>query len=522
VIRRITVSLTTLVALGCATGVAQQPRAEAAPSLVVLITIDQFRPDYYDRWGQQFTGGLGRLAREGAFFTEAAHDHAITETAPGHASIGTGSFPVHNGIASNFAGVVDPSVTLVDETGIGASPFRLESTGFADWLVRQRADARVVSISTKDRGAILPAGHVRGHVYWYAPSGRFTTSTYYRQALPDWVRRFNDLRLPQSWAGRTWNLLLEESAYPEPDSIPFERNGTDFLFPHVLPQDSVIAPQLLPIFPWIDDLTLGLSLQAVRELRLGTGSGTDFLSISLCGADYIGHSYGPDSRELHDQVLRLDRALGAFLDTLFTLVDHRRVAIALSADHGVAPIPELHGGNASRVSVAPFVSHMRAALRHAGVDTTAFSLGSGALAVDRGALRAAGVDVDSVLRGFVAFARSVPGVRSADFLTELAQRDTVTDHVARRWLHMFAPGGDVQVVATLEPYSIWSYGAVATHGSPWDYDARVPLIFWGQAFAPGRYATPARTVDIAPTLAQALGLVPSERVDGRVLNEALR
>ena len=221
-------------------------------------------------------------------------------------------------------------------------------------------------------------------------------------------------------------------------------------------------------------------------------------------------------------MLVVNRPLGAFLDTLFTLVDQRRVVLALSADHGVGPIPEVHGGDARRVSGVPFVAQMRSALRAAGVDTTAFDFGSGALAVDRGALSAAGVNVDALLAGFTAFARTVPGVRSADFLTELAQRDTVTDHVARRWLHMFAPGGDVEVVVTLEPYSIWSYGAVATHGSPWDYDARVPLIFWGEVFAPGRYASPVRTVDIAPTLAHVLDVARPEQVDGRVVTESLR
>ncbi|HUF66903.1 MAG TPA: alkaline phosphatase family protein [Gemmatimonadaceae bacterium] len=515
--------------LACAPAVST-PSSDAAagasdPALVVLITVDQLRGDYIDRWAHQLTGGLARLAREGAYYPNAFHDHAITETAPGHASLSSGRFPVNTGIAANAVGVYDQSAQLLEDNGPGASPRRFQGTTIADWIAARHPSSRMASVSGKDRGAILPIGRRVADVYWYMPSGRFTTSTYYRAELPAWVREFNARRLPQSWAGRAWTLLLDESAYPEPDSVPAESNGQFFLFPHVVPPDPAAAAQVLPSFPWLDDATLEFALAAVRSLELGRARRTDLLAVSLSATDYIGHRFGPDSRELHDNILRLDRSLGTFFDTLFTLVDQRRVVIALSSDHGVAPLPELagrHGApNARRVMFAPLVSEMRRGLAAAGADSFDVFFGSGALSVNRAELTAAGVNVDSTVSAFGAAAALVPGVAWVTTMEELARRDRSADYIARRWLNMFRPGGEVPLVVTLEPYSIW--GPIpATHGSPHDYDAHVPVIFWGEPFRAGRHDNRVRVVDLAPTLARAARVQPSERVDGRVLVEALR
>jgi predicted AlkP superfamily pyrophosphatase or phosphodiesterase len=515
--------------IGCAAPAVQlSDPPVTGPSLVVLVTVDQLRGDYIDRdlWAHQLTGGLSRLASTGAWFTNAMHDHAITETAPGHASIGSGRHPVNTGIAANTVGVADPANPLVEEPLLGASPVRYQGTSIADWLVARYPSARVFSASGKDRGAILPLGRYRGQVYWYVQSGRFTTSTYYQTQLPRWVRDFNSRRIAASWAGRTWRLLLDESGYPQPDSVPAESFGRGYMFPHAMPDDPAAATQSLFTYPWLDELTLQFALQAVRALQLGQGNRTDLLAISLSGTDYIGHRWGPDSRELHDQVLRMDRALGGFLDTLFTLVDSRRVVIALTGDHGVAPIPEVASAasvapDARRVTFGSVMSEIRGWLHSVGGDTASVSFGSGAFVVDRNRLTAQGVNLDSLRARFMGLARATPGVANVTTIEELATRDTVSDAHARRWLHMFRPGGEVLAVVTLHPYNMW--GSIpATHGTPHDYDAHVPLIFWGEPFRQGRYANRVSTVDLAPTLARAAGVQPLERVDGRVLSEALR
>ena len=297
---------------------AQTPRPAATPqtrpTLVVMFTVDQLLPAYLQRYEPQLTGGLGRLVRGGAVFTNAFQDHGVTETAPGHASTLSGRFPSGTGIVRNTAGVQDPQAPLIGGGGSAASPFRFRGSTLIDWMRTRDPRSRALSVSRKDRGAILPLGRAKQDVYWYAWDGRFTTSTYYRDTLPAWVQRFNARQLPASYAGRSWTLLLPDSAYREVDSVRFESGGKGVVFPHVLRADS-LATGDLPNFPWMDEVTLALALEGVNALNLGRGPQPDLLAVSLSTTDAVGHRYGPDSREIHDQVLRLDRALGVFLDS---------------------------------------------------------------------------------------------------------------------------------------------------------------------------------------------------------------
>src|SRR5947208_15947539 len=194
--------------------VAGPSRPAPKPRLVVVITVDQLRPDYLDRYRPQLKSGLAMLLKQGAVFTEAYHDHAITETAPGHATILSGRWPAHTGILRNLAGVQDSATPLIGVTGTGASPARFRGTAFFDWLKAAEPGARALSVSGKDRGAILPIGRAKQQVYWYV-GGYFTTSRYYAASLPDWVRTFNRRRLPFRAGGATWNLLLPARAYAE-------------------------------------------------------------------------------------------------------------------------------------------------------------------------------------------------------------------------------------------------------------------------------------------------------------------
>ncbi len=507
---------------------AQRPArtADKKPDLVVFITVDQMRPDYFTRFLPQLTGGLGRLYRGGAVFTNAYQDHAITETAPGHSVVGSGRFPVHTGIAMNSAGVNDSTETLVMAPGLGASPKRFRGTTLTDWIRSADPQSRALSVSRKDRGAILPIGKSRASVYWYAPNGTFTTSSYYADTLPSWLRAFNARRRAQSFAGKTWNPILPASAYSERDSVAVENGGNDIAFPHVMTSDTTKELRDLPSYPWMDQLTLEAALAGVRALKLGAGPHTDVLGISLSTTDAIGHAFGPDSKEQHDQILRLDRSLGAFLDSLYTIRDPRSVVIALTADHAVAPYPEVHvhdnNAGALHVDLSPIVQDIRASLQKAGVVKSAFTFGDGVLMIDRAALSTAHINADSLIRASRVAILKVPGVRRADRISELARADTVHDDIARRWLHMFNSDSVAALVVTLTPYSYWGRGGSAEHGSPYDYDAHVPLIFYGAPFKPGKYAERALVADIAPTLARVVGVRPMERTDGVVLSAALK
>jgi predicted AlkP superfamily pyrophosphatase or phosphodiesterase len=502
---------------------AQQP---SRPTLVVLFTIDQMRPDYFNRFEKQLTGGLGRLYHDGAVFENAYQDHAITETAPGHSVTLSGRFPRGTGITMNRAGVEDPRSPLIDAQGTGASPFRFRGTTLIDWLRVADPRSRALSISRKDRGAILPLGRAHEEVYWYAPD-HFTTSTYYHDTLPSWVARFNARRLPQQYAGQSWSLLLPTSAYPEPDTVDIENGGRNYTFPHRFPTDSAAAARLLPNYPMMDEVTLQAALAGVQALGIGRGPQTDLLAISLSTTDAVGHAFGPDSRELHDQILRLDRYLGAFLDSLFAIRDSTRVVIALTADHGVQPFPELHAakkgnGVARYVDLDPAYSATVARLMVRGLDSSAFRFEEGMVFTDRDAFTRARVNLDSVLSSFLQEVRKVPGVGSAELTRSLARLDTMHNAVARRWLHMLPPELPVEAVVSLEPYAYWSGVTMATHGTPNDEDAHVPLLFWGRPFKAGHYEELARVVDLAPTLAAVLDIPPLERLDGRPLARAIR
>jgi predicted AlkP superfamily pyrophosphatase or phosphodiesterase len=512
-------------ACGAAIAAAQQS-PQGTPTLVVFFTIDQMRPDYLSRFDRQLTGGLARLYRQGAVFENAYQDHAITETAPGHSATLSGRFPRSTGITTNSAGVQDDRAPLLAGGGPGASPFRFRGTTLIDWMRFRDPRSRALSISRKDRGAILPLGRAHEEVYWYAPD-RFTTSTYYHDTMPSWVARFNARRLPQRYAGQQWTLLLPESQYPEPDSVGLENNGRNFTFPHRFPADSTDAAQVLPAFPMMDEVTLQAALAGVEALNLGRGPQTDLLAVSLSTTDAVGHAYGPDSREIHDQILRLDRSLGSFLDSLFRIRDSTRVIIALTADHGVQPYPALHaarthGAVARYVDLDGLYANMVSALAARHVDTSSLRFAEGMLFANRHAFDAAHVDMDSALKRFAEDARKVPGVGRVDFLRALAQADTVHDAVARRWLHMLSPDLPVELVVSLEPFAYWAGVVNATHGSPNDEDAHVPVLFWGSAIRPGHYDEFARVVDMAPTLAQLLGVTPLQRLDGHVLTRAVR
>jgi hypothetical protein len=528
VIRRSAVLLLAVTSLCSSRLTAQytKPAAER-PRLLVFLTIDQMRADYPDRWARQLDGGLSRLATKGAFFTNAFHDHAVTETAPGHSVTMSGRFPRSTGILRNTAGVEDPQSPLLTSRDLPASPYRFRGTALIDWIRTRDGRARALSISRKDRGAILPLGRAKQSVFWYATSnGEFTTSRYYADTLPDWVKRVNARRVPQRLAGMSWTLFKDASEYPEPDSESIENNGSAFTFPHVLSTDPARAAAELPSTPFMDELTLAAALEGLQTLGLGTGNSTDILAVSLSATDYIGHRYGPDSREQHDNILRLDRSLGAFIDSLYKLRDSATIAFALTADHGVTSYPELVAKRAGRPApprydLRPAVVGLRSALRANRLDTTAVMIDGPLVYVDRTAFVTAHVDPEPILRRFADAVRTSPAVARVDWMRDLARRDTVRDAVSRRWLHQIPPDAPVEIVITPAPGAYDVTATIAEHGLPYDDDAHVPVIFYGPWFRTARFGERALVADMAPTLASVIGVPPTERVDGHVLTRAI-
>jgi predicted AlkP superfamily pyrophosphatase or phosphodiesterase len=499
--------------------------AAPGPTLVVAITLDQARGDYLDRFRSDLTGGLARLAREGAVFIHAYQDHGVTETAPGHATILSGRYAASNGIVTNGEGVPDSSAPLVDGPGAGASPWRFQGTELFDWMHARWPASRALSVAFKDRSAILPVGRARQTVYWWT-GGRFTTSRWYADSLPDWVRAFNG-RAAAAVRGLAWTPLLPRARYPEPDSEPYENDGHD-AFPHTLSADAHAAAEGVQETPWGDSLALAFALEGLDRLGLGRGLQPDLLHIGLSATDRIGHRYGPNSVELHDQIVRVDRWLGVFLDSLTRL--HRgRLLVVLTADHGVTPFPEWsqRHGQPDAAYLGPqvdsVVARTRAALEgQAGVGRWIPWREAGLIALDRAGLAARHVDVDSVVDAMAAELRRLPGIVRVDTRRTLAEpTDTVRNVAVRRWRRMLAPGSLGEVFITPRGGDLLAGRGSTTHGTPNELDTRVTLVLWGAGVRAGRYARRVGTVDIAPTLARLLDIEPAERLDGRVLREAI-
>jgi predicted AlkP superfamily pyrophosphatase or phosphodiesterase len=503
-----------------------QSASGAPPTLVVQITIDQLRPDYLDKWSSQFTGGLARLLKQGAFFTNASHDHATTETAPGHATLWSGRHPSHTGVVLNEIGVADPQSPLLFGRGGGASPYRFRGSALFDWMRARDQFARALSVSRKDRGAILPLGRAKQQVYWYSLDGRFTTSRYYADTVPAWVQQFNARNFLNPYLGAEWDLLLPASQYPERDSVAIESQGKGYVFPHKLDTELRAAGTNFTDFPWMDDVTVEMALAGVNAMELGKGPTTDVLAVSLSTTDAIGHKYGPDSRELHDQVLRVDRALGRLIDSLYKLRDSTRIVFALGADHGVSPYPEAAftgtDPNRGRVNPQPIIDAARSSLAARGVEGDALMLQAGIVSLDRRRLAAKRVNADSVVTALRSQLLALPGMLRVDRVPSLAGLAAKGDVLARRWLHSIPLDFQAELTVSFKPGYYWYTTRYAAHGSPHDLDARIPVLFMGPMVKPGRYTSPIYSIDVAPTLAAMLGIEPTERVDGRVLTDVLR
>ncbi len=510
-----------LLVAGIAPLAAQKP-VHPRPTLVVLIAVDQMRGDYLERYRDEWRGGFRNLLKKGAWYPAGRQEHAITETAPGHSTMLSGRDPGDVGIVTNELGVPDTSTRLLEVPGTGASPRRFQGTALYDWMRSADSNSRVLSVSRKDRGAILPVGRARGAVFWYAVD-RFTSSTYYYpDSLPAWVRAFDARPWAAALAGKQWTLLAPASAYTEIDDQPWENSESDRTFPHPLPTTPRGMAQALPNYPWMDSLTVAFALEGAAQLGLGKGPGTDLLVVSLSATDYVGHAFGPDSREIHDQLLRLDHTIGRLEDSLARLVPHGRIVYALTGDHGVTSFPEAEvaaGRKGGRVSLDAMISAMNDSLKaRIGADPD-LSVESGLVFADFGVLASKGIDTDSLSRRIAAAIAAVPGIRKVFTPTSLAKAPA-TDTDADRWRRSLPASFRWLACAAPDTGWIWSSGTgYTTHGTSNPDDVSVPIAFWGHGIRAGKRLSVARTVDIAPTLAGILGIKPLEPLDGVPLTE---
>lgn len=508
--------------------------------LVLWVTVDQLRGDYLERFPEHLgPGGFERLLDEGAYYPRARFTHAITETAPGHATLFTGAVPAQHGIVGNDwldpdTGLEVPSVSDEAAPLVGAglpatlppsagrSPRRLLLPTLGDALIQATAGrAKVFSVSVKDRAAILPGGF-GGKAFWLGTTG-FVSSRYYYAALPAWVDAHN-LRFPVSAYRGTWALLQPPERYQRlgSDDRAAERPafGLGRTFPHPVAGEGPTLARAVASTPFGDELTLSFALGILRAERLGVDDVPDLLAVSLSSTDYIGHAYGPESLEAEDNFARLDRQVARLLEGVEELVGLDRTLVVLSADHGGCETAEhlenlgLPGG---RIEPEDLLETARSAVsRHFGDPNLVLGFANPSLWVNRSLAKQRNLEVTTIATVIARALEGRPDVYRAWPTASLLLPPTAGDGSVgadegvgpvRRSLHP-QRSGDVYVVP--RPYSLLLQHAAiaATHGSPWQYDASVPIIVRGPGVRPGVHPRAAGPAELAATVARLLG-VPS-------------
>jgi predicted AlkP superfamily pyrophosphatase or phosphodiesterase len=524
-------------------------RAESdTPSLVVVVSVDQLAYEYLERFRAGFDerGIFRRCEREGAWYTNCHHRHGVTTTAPGHSVQLTGAYPSTNGIVDNawldrttgkeVYCVFDPKVRLVGPSAadLKVSPRNLIADTLGDRLkILTSGRSKVFGVALKDRAAILMAGHAADGVFWMSESGKWITSNFYRDELPHYLRSWNASDAGARFGGKSWDLLYDRSRYRHPtggDNIDAHLlPGMTATFPHKIPDAGTRAyARLVTYSPFGIELTLDAARLIVSDEKLGMDEYPDVLTISLSSNDYVGHAFGPESLEVEDITYRTDRLLGEFVDFVNERLEGRAWLFVLTADHGVAPMPER-------------VAHFKlAAERDPLVLDTKLGSGSAHQMLEAHLRRMLNVKegqpglVRAVLESQIYLREDHPALQGAAFaaaqqLTRdwLLAQPHVSAAITREQIlsggltgpleqalrRSFHPRRSGDVLFCLEPYDI--EGSVpATHGSPWDYDTHVPLLVLSQGKASasrvpvGRYDRLVSPACIAPTVAALLHLPP--------------
>ncbi len=516
--------------------------AAARPRLLVVFIIDGLPQRQLLAYRDQLApDGLMRFLARGAWFSDAHHGHAHTVTAAGHAAILTGAYPQRSGIIANEwrdPETGEPVYCTSDATAQyighktqpldGTSPRNLKAETVGDVLRRADARAKVIGISGKDRGAILPAGR-SGTAYMYmAQTGRFASSTYYMQSHPEWVEAFNAARPADRWFKQWWRPLLPEAAYARslPDRQPWYGQKAAAL-PMMMgaPADEAPGPayysQLLRS-PFADQLTLDFARAAIAGEGLGQDEVPDILSISLSAHDYINHRYSAESRFSHDHLLQLDRMLQDFFRHLDATVGAGNYLAVLTSDHGFMPAPEYtaqQGLRSGRINGAQLLARVNLGLEERFGSGRWVSFSGSSLLLNPQTLSLHRADADEVAEEARSLLLEEPGIAVAYTRRELASGSRIDGPFFSAMQRSWHPdvSGDVQYA--LKPY--WMFGSsasIATHGSPYPYDTHVPLLLWGPRWVrAGQIDERVDIVDLAPTLARWLGVDAPAAAQGRVL-----
>ena len=539
--------------VGSGMAFAQQPTWQAPPKLVVGIVVDQMRVDYLYRYWDNFgEGGFKRLVKDGSFQRDAQYDYAPTHTGPGHASIYTGTTPMHHGIVANDmfvrntgAGlycVQDDRMSGVGGTGVKGqrSPLNLLSTTIADELER-RTDGRskTIGIAMKDRSSILPIGRTGDAAYWFfeGTEGHFATSSWYMKELPDWVNDFNAQGLAPKYLSSSWDLLLPMERYHQalPDDNPYEEPLAGSL-KATLPMDVKAMYEaagrstvLLRFIPASNTFTTDFALAALKAEKMGQDAVTDLLAVSYGAPDEIGHEMGPRALETEDMYLRLDLELARLFTALDEQVGKGEYVVFLTADHAAVDVPAYlrdMKGSAGYVDAPELVNTVEAAL------SAQFGQGKWVrkrvkeqLFLNDSLILANKLDRATVQRAAADVLLQQPFIADALTATDL-MRTTYPTGIRNSIQRGFMPQRSGDVCYVLRPSYLTTWPGQAPkgtdHGSPWNYDTHVPVLFMGKGIRPGEVVRRTSITDIVPTLTMLIGCALPDASVGEPIPEVIR
>lgn len=513
------------------------------PKLVVGIIVDQMRQEYLYRFADRFTeGGFKRMMNEGFMMTNGHYNYAPTVTGPGHASVYTGTTPATHGIIGNswYSRELNKNIYCAEDstvTNVGGtlqngniSPRNLLTTTITDELrFATGKRSKVVGVAIKDRGAALPAGHT-GDAYWYdGNNGEFMTSTYYYQTLPNWVKAFNAKKIPDSYLSKTWETLFPINTYVNSiaDDNKFEgifSGKKSPTFPYVL--DSLRGANggygMIASTPFGNTLTLDFALAAIEGEKLGQGEVTDFLAVSFSSPDYIGHRFGPRAIELEDNYLRLDREFERLFNYLDKAYGKGQYLVFLSADHAVADVAtymlseRVPAGNINTGYILEQITKF--CNTKYGEGAWILKYVGDQVFLNRKLAEEKKVDFAAMQRDLANFMVSLDGIKEAYTAAEM--RSQSFSYGRAQMLQMgynHKASGDILLI--FEP--AWMVGGArgTTHGSPFNYDTNVPIMFFGWGVKPGSSVRRASITDIAPTVAALLKIKYPNAADGQPIVE---
>lgn len=511
------------------TGVLQSQETQK-PKLVVGIVVDQMRYDYLSRFNQFYgKDGLNRLMREGANFTFAHYNYDFTSTGPGHASIYTGTTPFYHGIIANdfydkqkkriVYCIEDNEVQSVGSEGNEGkrSPRNLLSTTITDQLkLHTNGRSKVISVSLKDRGAILPGGHLADGAFWYDEmTGDFITSTYYMSSLPKWVEDFNNGNLVDQYLSEDWNLLLPPEDYliNPPDNSEYEKDRfkeNKTYFPHFFKNlKRVERYEEFTNTPHGNQIVLDFSKACLQNEKLGLGNETDFLAISFSSTDHIGHEYGTYSYELMDTYVRLDRQIAELLNALDKQIGSGNYILFLTADHAALETPAYLHDNKIPTGELNFKLALDSlksfSLRYFGDESLIANFSNRQIFFNRDVIKKQKLDLHEIQIKFVDYLREtfpqIQSIFSRDDLEKMCTSRESNNYL----LNGFNPAKSGDVIFNLLPGYLINFLEKGTqHGTQYAYDTHVPMIFYGWHVPAQTNNEPVFIVDIAPTITNLL------------------